>query len=54
MIFPRAHFDELMLIDKNEFQSELDGQLEFLSGYGDRVPIELLEAHQQINAKLKG
>lgn len=40
--------DELLSVDVNQWQQEMASVLEYLEGFGDRLPAELLKVHQQV------
>jgi phosphoenolpyruvate carboxykinase (GTP) len=40
--------DELLSVDIGQWQQEMASVLDYLEGFGDRLPAELLEAHEQV------
>ncbi len=40
--------DELLRVNVNQWQQEMASVLDYLEGFGDRLPAELLKAHEQV------
>ena len=40
--------DELLAVDVSQWQQEMASVLDYLEGFGDRLPAELLKVHEQV------
>lgn len=45
--------EELLSIDKDVWMEEVNSQKEFFAQFGDRLPKEIMEEHDKLEARLK-
>ena len=45
--------EELLSIDKDVWMEEVESQKEFFAQFGDRLPKEIMEEHDKLEARLK-